>query len=75
MYDKLVDLMFQIGIDTSQVTPQTTFRSLEMDSLSMTELAVSVFTETGVLAETMTLDMTLAEAVEQFALAGAAQGS
>lgn len=75
MYDKLVDLMFQIGIDTSQVTPQTTFRALEMDSLSMTELAVNAFTETGVLVETMTLDMTLAEVVEQFALTGAVQGS
>ncbi|MFI5617893.1 acyl carrier protein [Streptomyces sp. NPDC051567] len=75
MYDRLVDLMSQIGIDTSEVTPQTTFRALEMDSLSMTELAISAFNGTGVLAENLTLDMTLAQAVEQFALAGAAQGS
>ncbi|MEV6048349.1 MULTISPECIES: phosphopantetheine-binding protein [Streptomyces] len=75
MYDRLVALMFQMGIDTSQVTPQSTFRALEMDSLSMTEVAVSVFNESGVMAENLSLDMTLGEAVEQFALAGAAQAS
>ncbi len=75
MYDKLLDLLFPLGVDTSLATPQSTFRDLEMDSLSMTEFAVNAFTATGVLADSLSLDMTLAEAAEQFVLAAEPQGA
>ncbi|MFI8275530.1 acyl carrier protein [Streptomyces sp. NPDC085929] len=71
MYDRLVALLSEIGIDSSGVTPQSTFRDLEMDSLSMTELAVNAFEATGVLVDSLTLEVTLAEAAEKFA--GAAE--
>ncbi|MFJ6798900.1 acyl carrier protein [Streptomyces sp. NPDC091268] len=65
MFDKLVAMLFEIGIDTSRVTAQTTFRQLEMDSLSLTELAVIASEETGARADGMTLDTTLTEAAQQ----------
>lgn len=69
MYDKLLDLLFPLGVDIERATPQSTFRELEMDSLSMAEFAVTAFTVTGVLADSLTLDMSLAEAARQFTLA------
>ncbi|MER6316343.1 acyl carrier protein [Streptomyces sp. NPDC001581] len=71
MYDRIVALLFEIGVDTSQATPQTTFRELRMDSLSLTELAVMVSDDTGERASTMTLDTTLAQAVQQLTQAEA----
>jgi acyl carrier protein len=65
MFDKLIAMLFEIGIDTSHVTAQTTFRQLEMDSLSLTELAVIAAEETGARADGMTLDTTLAQAAQQ----------
>ncbi|GAB2701276.1 acyl carrier protein [Kitasatospora kifunensis] len=67
MYDRIVELLFEIGIDTSQASPQATFRELAMDSLSLTELAVMLADEAGPLATGMTLDTTLAEAAAQLA--------
>lgn len=67
MFDKLVAMLFEIGIDTSRVTAQTTFRQLNMDSLSLTELAVMAAEETGTRADAMTLDTTVAEAAQQLA--------
>ncbi|MEU9097333.1 acyl carrier protein [Streptomyces sp. NPDC048361] len=65
MFDRLVAMMFEIGIDTSHISPQTTFRQLDMDSLSLTELVVMATEETYAGADSMTLDTTLAEAAEQ----------
>ncbi|MFD9337629.1 phosphopantetheine-binding protein [Streptomyces sp. NPDC060028] len=65
MYDRLVAMLFEIGIDTSHVTAQTTFRQLDMDSLSLTELAVMAAEKSGTRADGMTLDTTLAEAAQQ----------
>ncbi|MGW6687017.1 acyl carrier protein [Streptomyces sp. NPDC054961] len=65
MYDRIVAMLFEIGVDTSQVTPQSTFRDLRMDSLSLTELAVMVSDDTGERASHLTLDTTLAQAVQQ----------
>lgn len=65
MYDRIVTLLFEIGVDTSKATPQSTFRDLRMDSLSLTELAVMLSDDTGERASTMTLDTTLAQAVQQ----------
>ncbi|MFF1794032.1 acyl carrier protein [Kitasatospora sp. NPDC058263] len=62
MYDRIVELLFEIGIDTSHAAPQTTFRELAMDSLSLTELAVMLADDTGPLPTGLTLDTTLAGA-------------
>ncbi|WP_035839256.1 phosphopantetheine-binding protein [Kitasatospora azatica] len=67
MYDTLISLLFRLGVDTSDVTPESTLRDLDMDSLSITELAVNAYTETGVLAHGMTLDTTLAQVARQLA--------
>jgi acyl carrier protein len=66
MYDRLTAMLCEIGVDTSQATPQSTFRALQMDSLSLTELAVITSEEFGTRPEKMNLDTTLAQAVEQF---------
>ncbi len=73
MFDKLVAMLFEIGIDTSHVTAQTTFRQLEMDSLSLTELAVIAAEGGGAGADGMTLDTTLDEAAQQLAHAARPQ--
>ncbi|MEV7524365.1 phosphopantetheine-binding protein [Streptomyces sp. NPDC091371] len=65
MFDRLVAMLFEIGIDTSHVTAQTTFRQLDMDSLSLTELAVMAAEEADARADGMTLDTTLAQAAAQ----------
>ncbi|MDH6122334.1 acyl carrier protein [Kitasatospora sp. GAS204B] len=62
MYDRIVELLFEIGIDTSHASPQTTFRELAMDSLSMTELTVMLADDTSPLPTGWTLDTTLADA-------------
>ncbi len=38
----------QTGIDPAQLTPNRTFRSLEIDSLGLVELIVSVENDTGI---------------------------
>ncbi|MEV7441305.1 phosphopantetheine-binding protein [Streptomyces sp. NPDC091204] len=73
MYDRLVAMLSDLGIDSSGVTPQSTFRDLLMDSLSMAELAVNALEETGVYVDTLTLDVTLAQAAEAFEAAAAPQ--
>ncbi|MEU9194567.1 phosphopantetheine-binding protein [Streptomyces hundungensis] len=75
MYDKIIALLAEMGVDTTDVTPDSTFRDLELDSLSMTELAINAFTHTGVLAEGLTLDTTLAEAVRAFSHAAEPLGA
>lgn len=67
MYDRIVELLFEIGIDTSQATPQATFRQLAMDSLSLTELAVLLTNDVGPVATGLTLDTTLAQAAARLA--------
>ncbi|MFD9516823.1 acyl carrier protein [Streptomyces sp. NPDC059979] len=73
MYDRLVAMLLDIGIDTSHATPHTTFRQLEMDSLSLTELAVMAAEESDAPADSMTLDTTLAHAAEQLTYAAQPQ--
>ncbi|AZM92179.1 MULTISPECIES: acyl carrier protein [Streptomyces] len=65
MYEKLLALLDEMGIDIAQATPQTTFRDLEMDSLSLTELAVNISDDTGVFADGEVRDMTLAQAAQR----------
>ncbi|WP_404955579.1 hypothetical protein [Streptomyces sp. 147326] len=65
MYDRRVAMLFEIGIDTSHVTAQATFRQRDMDSLSQTELAVMAAEESGTRADGMTLNTIPADAAQQ----------
>ncbi|MGW2675850.1 acyl carrier protein [Streptomyces sp. NPDC001436] len=73
MYEKLLALLDEMGIDIAQAAPQTTFRDLEMDSLSLTELAVNVSDDTGVFADGEVRDMTLAQAAQRLTQAAEPQ--
>ncbi|MFF4369488.1 acyl carrier protein [Streptomyces sp. NPDC001594] len=73
MYDTLLRILDDLGFDTEQATPQTTFRDLEMDSLSLAELMVNVSDEAGVLNTGEVMDMTLGHAAEQLSHAAAQQ--
>ncbi|MFF8271724.1 acyl carrier protein [Streptomyces sp. NPDC016562] len=68
MYDRLVRLLTEVlSIDPALVTPQRTFRELELDSITLVELAVMVTEETGISLQELNLDLTLAQTAERFA--------
>ncbi|TDC69796.1 acyl carrier protein [Streptomyces hainanensis] len=72
MYELLATLLTdEFGIEADVVTPDATFRDLELDSLSLTELAVIVTERTGLLVDDVDLDSTLASAAERYATASA----
>lgn len=49
LQDRLVALLAeQTGLDPAQLTPDRTFRSLEIDSLGLVELIVGVENDTGI---------------------------
>ncbi|MCT9091622.1 acyl carrier protein [Streptomyces sp. ASQP_92] len=73
MYDTLLRTLDDLGFDIEQATPQTTFRDLEMDSLSLAELMVNVSDEAGVLNTVDVLDMTLGQAAERLSHAAVQQ--
>jgi acyl carrier protein len=69
MYDTLAKLLAEeFGIEKDRIAPRSTSRELELDSLSMAELAVIVTDQTGVRLEDvdLSLDMTLGEIAERF---------
>ncbi|MFE9613018.1 acyl carrier protein [Streptomyces sp. NPDC006012] len=69
MYDTLAKLLAEeFGIEKDRITPRSTSRELELDSLSMAELAVIVTDLTGVRLEDvdLSLDLTLGEIADRF---------
>lgn len=67
LQDRLVTLIAeQTGVSPAQLTPDRTFRSLEIDSLGLVELIVNVENDTGIELpadiEGIDRDTTLAEA-------------
>ncbi|MFI5621771.1 acyl carrier protein [Streptomyces sp. NPDC051567] len=75
MYEKIGQLLTEkFGVDPRAVTPDATLRSLGLDSMSLVEMAVIMAEETGLLAEGLHMDVTLAEAAEHYrAAAGSAR--
>ncbi|MFI9569225.1 phosphopantetheine-binding protein [Streptomyces rishiriensis] len=72
MYDMLVKLLVEeFGVAEDLITPQSTSRELDLDSLVMAELAVIVTNRTGVRMEDvrLSLDLTLEAIAERFAAA------
>ncbi|WP_052850441.1 acyl carrier protein [Streptomyces avicenniae] len=72
MYETLAALLIEeFGCEPDAVTPEATFRRLELDSLSLAELAVLVADRTGVLVEDsdLGLDTTLGRAAAEFTAA------
>ncbi|MEU1088455.1 phosphopantetheine-binding protein [Streptomyces sp. NPDC005892] len=69
MYDMLTRLLVEeFGLDEDQVRPDATARQLELDSLSVAELAVIVTEATGVRLEDVEVnpDTTLGQMAEAF---------
>ncbi|MFD6533155.1 acyl carrier protein [Streptomyces sp. NPDC060184] len=69
MYEMLSRLLVEeFGLDEEQVRPDATARQLELDSLSLAELAVIVTESTGVRLEDVEVspDSTLGEMAEVF---------
>lgn len=63
MYEMLADLLVdEFGVDRDNVTEDATFRALELDSLSLAELAVIVADRTGMTVDDVSPDTTLGEA-------------
>ena len=49
MYEKLVDYAAkQLELDASEITPDSTFESLDIDSLDIVEMIMDLETELGV---------------------------
>ncbi|MDT0322029.1 MULTISPECIES: phosphopantetheine-binding protein [unclassified Streptomyces] len=72
MYQMLATLLIEeFGIEADSVRPEATFRALELDSLSLTELAVIVTERTGRLVDDIDLDTPLHAAAERYATATA----
>ncbi|MGW1464232.1 acyl carrier protein [Streptomyces sp. NPDC002308] len=72
MYETLTRLLVEeFGLDEEQVRPGATARQLELDSLSLAELAVIITESTGVRLEDVEVnpDSTLGEMAEVFARA------
>ncbi|TQN32433.1 acyl carrier protein [Haloactinospora alba] len=65
-YDLIVDqLTNQLGLDASEIGPDTTFEELQLDSFAMVELGLMLHEETDVfLFEEFDPQMTLAQAAE-----------
>jgi acyl carrier protein len=74
----LVLLAQQTGVDAAHLTPDRTFRSLEIDSLGLVELIVAVENDTGVELpadlDGIDRDTTLGEASRILARYGEAAG-
>lgn len=69
MYEMLVRLLVEeFGLDEDQVRPDATARQLELDSLSLAELAVIITESTGVRLEDVEVspDSTLGQMAEAF---------
>ncbi|MFI1258707.1 phosphopantetheine-binding protein [Streptomyces netropsis] len=70
MYDRLAQLLVdEFAVEPALVSPDATFEALELDSLSLVELAVMITEETGIVVADMSLDTTLAQAAEHYAAA------
>lgn len=72
MYETLARLLVEeFGLNEEQVRPDATARQLELDSLSLAELAVIITESTGVRLEDVEVnpDSTLGEMAEVFARA------
>ncbi|MFF7363213.1 phosphopantetheine-binding protein [Streptomyces sp. NPDC008125] len=72
MYETLTRLLVEeFGLDEEQVRPDATARQLELDSLSLAELAVIITENTGVRLEDVEVnpDSTLGEMAKVFARA------
>ncbi|MFF4601532.1 acyl carrier protein [Streptomyces sp. NPDC001339] len=69
MYETLARLLVQeFGIEADLVSPQATARDLELDSLSLSELAVMITEKTGLQFDeaAVDLDSTLEEIATHF---------
>ncbi|MEU9857882.1 phosphopantetheine-binding protein [Streptomyces sp. NPDC047974] len=67
VYDRLVQLLVaNFGFATDEVTPEDTFRGLELDSLALVELTLAVQQEFGVelTDDDLNADDTLEQAVK-----------
>ena len=62
-YDMIADqLTSHLGVDPQLVSPDVTFAALDIDSLSMIELAMMVEDQCGIKIEGIDAESTLAEA-------------
>jgi acyl carrier protein len=63
LYDKIADILTtNLGVDPELVNPDATFAVLDIDSLSMIELAIMVEDQCGFKIEGLDADSTLAQA-------------
>jgi acyl carrier protein len=73
MYETLTRMLVQdLQQDPAKIRPETTFRELDMDSLTLAELAVMIENATGKIITVTDPDTTLAQAAEMYAAAGTA---
>ncbi|MGW7201312.1 acyl carrier protein [Streptomyces chryseus] len=71
MYETLVKVLTEeFGLDSALLHPDATFRDLDLDSLSLTELAILMEDATGVRVEHMPPETTLAQAAQHSTPAG-----
>ncbi|MEU2119562.1 acyl carrier protein [Streptomyces sp. NPDC016459] len=71
MYETLTRMLIEdLQQDPAKIHPDTTFRELDMDSLSLAELAVMIENATGRIITLTDQDTTLAQAAELYASAG-----
>ncbi|MFC5719625.1 acyl carrier protein [Streptomyces gamaensis] len=74
-YDALArTLVEEFDVDPALVRPEATFSGLELDSLSLAELAVMVQDSTGVRVEDIDRDSTLADVARRIGEGTAAVG-
>ena len=68
MYETLTRMLTEdLNQDPTKMRPDVTFRELDMDSLTLAELAVMIENTTGRIITVTDPDMTLAQAAEMYA--------
>jgi acyl carrier protein len=73
MYETLTRMLIEdFQQDPAKIHPGTTFRELDMDSLTLAELAVMIEEATGRIVILTDKDTTLEQAADKYAAAGTA---
>ncbi|MGW0336883.1 acyl carrier protein [Streptomyces sp. NPDC003011] len=73
MYETLTRMLTEdLNQDPAKIHPEATFRDLDMDSLTLAELAVMIENATGKIITVTDPDTTLAQAAEMYAAGTAA---
>lgn len=68
MYETLTRMLTEdLNQDPAKIHPETTFRELDMDSLTLAELAVMIEHHTGRIITVTDPDTTLAQAADMYA--------